>query len=276
VVHPYILDPESGIAAVLTATPADNEDDEDEDSSALRLDSSSLYPQNRVHSVPEIHDVLALPAPPTDGSDESGVGDKSISSNDPLPLTMSSSSHNAQNPAVDYDDLPDSQGTVLFTAQEQRLRFARISDTSGYYSGRLILISDDENDGAIRGCAMIILKVSDHGFPQCLMLCRHHGMDGDDEERLFWEAHSVVCAVTVKPRDAYVRGQPNPPIMVQLSNPSTTRLVDNCFVNYQHTWTLRKDVVKAMVVGKVQGEDLKKVMECYKRVQNLMYEKMGV
>jgi hypothetical protein len=276
VVYPYTLDPESGIAAaVLTAAQAENEDDEDEDGSALHPGRSNFYPQSRVHSLPEIRDAIALPAPPADGSEESGLGDKSTSSDDPPPLTMASS-QNAQTPAFDYDDQPDSQGTVIFTGQEQRLRFGRISDSSGYYSGRLILISDDENDGAIRGCAMIILKVSDHGFPQCLMLCRHHGMEGDSEERAFWEAHSVVCSVTVKPKDAFVRGWPNPPIMVQLSNPSATGLVDNCFVNYQHTWTLRKDIVKAMVVGKVQGDDLKKVMECYKRVQSLMYEKVGV
>lgn len=147
----------------------------------------------------------------------------------------------------------------------QKPKYKRISDRDLSYPGRLIQVSEKDTDQSVQGCAMIVLTVSNHGYPQCLMLCRHHGQEGDEEERRFCEAHSAVYSSTQDRKEAYEKNKDNQPITVQFRDPWAIKLAEDFFVNYQHTWSLRKDNVRAAPVGKVQGEELTRLREYYQR-----------
>jgi len=167
------------------------------------------------------------------------------------------------------DNKHDSQGTITFENQ-QKLKYGSITDRALWFRGRLIHVSEENPDTFISGCTMVVLTVSDHGFPQCLMLCRHHGQEGDEEERRFWDTHSAVYSINQDRKEAYQKNKPNRPIVFHITDPSNVILSEDCFINYQHTWTLR-DRPKVATIGKVQGEELARLNENYQAVQKSMY-----
>ncbi|KAN0112258.1 hypothetical protein V8E51_005209 [Hyaloscypha variabilis] len=132
-----------------------------------------------------------------------------------------------------------------------------------FFPGRLIGV-DSDTDSSIHGHAMIVLSVSDHGFVQCLSLCRHEGHTGE-EKSSFYKAHAAIYRHNGSPPVATHTPTINRPIEIALKR-SGHHIKDSCYVNFEHTWTLQAHV-PVVDLGYVIRSQRKDLLVTHERVQ---------
>jgi hypothetical protein len=133
-----------------------------------------------------------------------------------------------------------------------------------FFPGRLIGV-DSDTDSSIHGHAMIVLSVSDHGFVQCLSLCRHEGHTGE-ERGSFYKAHVAVHRDTTSPPTAKHPKTINPSFEITLKK-SGHNIKDSCYINFEHTWTLLEHV-PVVDLGYVRKSQRKDLLITHGRIQN--------
>lgn len=153
-----------------------------------------------------------------------------------------------------------------------------------FYPGRVVSPFSGGNDELDRR-TLIVLSTTNNGYAECLALCRHPDHSGE-ERASFYHAHAAV----------YSSGDPPPPPMTPMtpargasngggsgdgggsSSSSSNEAVeirfksprfkmqDSCYVNFEHTWTIRPDF-PVMDLGYVRKDQRRKLMEMHIRIQ---------
>jgi hypothetical protein len=158
---------------------------------------------------------------------------------------------------------PDNCG-LIESSDDEGFEYMPYRGQEFFFPGRLIGVYSD-TDSSINGRTMIILSVSDHGFVQCLALCRHEGHTGE-ERRSFYKAHAAVHSDTTSPPTAKYSKIINAPIEVTLKKPGHN-IKDSCYVNFEHTWTLQEHV-PVVDLGYVRKSQRKNLLVTHERIQN--------
>ncbi|ROV96153.1 hypothetical protein VSDG_05069 [Cytospora chrysosperma] len=109
-----------------------------------------------------------------------------------------------------------------------------------FYPGRVINPFSGGNDELDRR-TLIVLSTTNNGYAECLALCRHPDHSGE-ERASFYHAHA---AVFKSPR---------------------FKMQDSCYVNLEHTWTIRPDF-PVMDLGYIRKDQRRKLMEMHIRIQ---------
>lgn len=196
--------------------------------------------------------------------------------------SQSDTSHNTPNKDEDEDDWlemadndqrsrtrsvvvagPDSCGLVE-TSNDQDLEYMSYRGQEFFFPGRLIGVYSD-TDSSINGRTMIVLSVSDHGFVQCLALCRREGHTGE-ERSSFYKAHAAVHRDNTSPPTAKYSKTVNAPIEITLKK-SVHNIKDSCYINFEHTWTLQSHV-PVVDLGYVRRSQRKNLLVTHERIQS--------
>lgn len=135
--------------------------------------------------------------------------------------------------------------------------------------GRVIEVSDAA-DGHIHRRTMVVLAVSDIKFLQCVLVCRHPEIGTHGQE--FHKAHIPVVE-SRQHRHGWQEPRSSPPparvVTVAIEDRSKYALRDGCYINLQHAWTVRNEVMFRNI-GTV--EDFQELRTNFKEVQSRMYE----
>lgn len=161
------------------------------------------------------------------------------------------------------DTQPDSFETVVF-GDGGAPTYRQQQDSGYFHCGRLIGVPSDHHNKALQGRTLIVLTVSNHGWSQCVCLCRHEGYNGK-ESRAFYRAHAAIYSGS-RPRK--FDKEENSAIQVNMSN--NYKIKPNCYVNFEHTFTLSRDFSVASI-GAV--EDKWELIKEYQKVQDNMYKR---
>jgi hypothetical protein len=157
---------------------------------------------------------------------------------------------------------PDSCGLVEIN-DDQDLEYMSYRGQEFFFPGRLIGVYSD-TDSSINGRTMIVMSVSDHGFVQCLALCRHEGHTGE-ERGSFYRAHAAIYRDNTSPPVATHAPMINNPIEITLKK-SGHDIKDSCYVNFEHTWTLQAHV-PVVDLGYVRRSQRRDLLVTHERVQ---------
>lgn len=159
---------------------------------------------------------------------------------------------------------PDICGLIEISDDED-LEYMSHRGQEFFFPGRLIGAYKSDTDSSISGRTMIVLSVSDHGFVQCLTLCRHEGHTGE-ERGSFYKAHAAVHRDTTSPPTAKHSKTINPPFEITLKK-SGHNIKDSCYINFEHTWTLLEHV-PVVDLGYVRKSQRKDLLITHGRIQN--------
>lgn len=159
----------------------------------------------------------------------------------------------------------DSIGTISLLDRTM-ITYQPEGENSFFSSGRLLLIDENANNEAIAGRLLLVLAVSDHGWPQCVCVCRHKGYD-ETIETAFYRAHTAVYGADKPQRHRKVKHEP-----IQLEMEQWASLETDCYVNLEHTWTLSKNI-RVAKVGWVSDGQRKELVEMYQQVQKALLDR---
>lgn len=133
--------------------------------------------------------------------------------------------------------------------------------TDSHLLGRVIELSGE--DTHLNRRTMVVMAVSTGArFLQCLHICRHPETLKNSAE--FYETH---VAVVEK------RGHENLLVpgdtAVIIDHPETYALRNHCYINYQHVWTVRRDV-GFRNIGLV--DDYQRLKQKFREAQKVLYQ----
>lgn len=171
-----------------------------------------------------------------------------------------------QSSSSEHQDHPDSFETVEF-GRTGPPKYKRQTDADYFHCGRLIGVPSNDQNQLLRGRTLLVLTVSNHGWAQCVCLCRHEGLNGL-ERRPFYRAHGAIYSKDSSSVRQLSRTE-HDPINAKMSNVEY-KIREDCYINFEHTFTLNKDFTVASL-GTV--EDKQRLVEMYQKVQNSMYER---
>lgn len=150
----------------------------------------------------------------------------------------------------------DSAGLVELT-EDVHLEYGSVAyrGRGFFHPGRLIGVYFPA-DSSINDRTMIVLSVSNHGFVQCVALCRHGDHTGE-EHQSFYQTHAVVQCDTDSPSKTKHLKTIKASFELTL-NKQGAKIKDSCYINFEHTWTLQSEVpvVDLGHVKKAQRKDL--------------------
>jgi hypothetical protein len=153
---------------------------------------------------------------------------------------------------------------LIEVGDDQDLEYRPYRGREFFFPGRLIGVSSDI-ESSINGRTMIVLSVSDHGFVECLTLCRHEGHTGE-EKPSFYHTHAAVHRDTTSAPTPNHSKAKNVPIEITLKK-SGHNIKDSCYINFEHTWTLQEHV-PVVDFGHVRKSQRKGLLSTHERVQN--------
>jgi hypothetical protein len=198
--------------------------------------------------------------PETSGQSDSSQSTPSKDEEDWLEMANRAQHSSTQNNVVNG---PDSCG-LIEVGDDPDLEYMSFRGQEFFFPGRLIGVYSD-TDSSINGRTMIVLSVSDHGFVQCLALCRHEGHTGE-EKASFYHTHAAVYRDnTSAPTTKHSKAK-NAPIEITLKK-SGHNIKDSCYINFEHTWTLQSHV-PVVDFGHVRKSQRKGLLSTHERVQN--------
>ncbi|ROV90367.1 hypothetical protein VMCG_09744 [Cytospora schulzeri] len=142
-----------------------------------------------------------------------------------------------------------------------------------FHPGRVVNPFSGNNDELDRR-TLVVLSTTNNGYAECLALCRHPDHSGEERAN-FYNAHAAV----------YSSGEPPPPpppastcdgemgrrkrtneaIEIRFKSPRF-RMQDSCYVNFEHTWTIRPDF-PVMDLGYVRKDQRRRLMEMHAEIQ---------
>jgi hypothetical protein len=203
---------------------------------------------------PSIPQALETPAAPSKQHTKQPTFQSAAYSENPSPqrLIMTYKSYDLSG--------PDSLG-LIEVGNDPDLEYMSFRGQEFFFPSRLIGVCPD-TDSAINGRTMIVLSVSDHGFVQCLSLCRHES----EERASFYHSHAAIyCDTTSAPATKHLKIK-NAPVEIMLKKPGHS-IKDSCYINFEHTWTLQSHV-PVVGLGHVRNSQRKGLLSTYERVQN--------
>lgn len=127
--------------------------------------------------------------------------------------------------------------------------------------GRVIELSAE--DTHLHRRTMVVMAVSTGAkFLQCLHICRHPEMLKNSAE--FYETHVAV----VEKREHETMLVPGD-MAVIIDHPEMYALRNHCYINYQHVWTVRRDV-RFRNIGLV--DDYQRLKQNFREAQKVLYQ----
>ncbi|KUI59125.1 hypothetical protein VP1G_06400 [Cytospora mali] len=131
-----------------------------------------------------------------------------------------------------------------------------------FHPGRVINPYSGSNDELDRR-TLIVLSTTNNGYVECLALCRHPDHSGE-ERASFYKVHAAVYNSGDPPPNSGGRRR-NEAIEIKFKN-HNFKMSDSCYVNFEHTWTLRPDF-PVMDLGHVRRDQRRKVLEMHVKIQ---------
>jgi hypothetical protein len=131
--------------------------------------------------------------------------------------------------------------------------------------GRFVMITD--NDRTLYHRAMIVMAKSADSTLQCVSLCHHPGLVPKDL-RKFRKTHMAVSAQQGSNQPA-TSSTDTVVVTFQDDVLDTCRLRENCWINCQHVWTIRSDVLLSLL-GHV--DDFTPLLTKFCEIQESLYK----
>lgn len=160
-----------------------------------------------------------------------------------------------------YVDKPPHQNVAIQHIQCEPEASLQTDWIDNQLIGRVIELSAE--DTHLHRRTMVVMAISTGArFLQCLHICRHPETLGNSAE--FYETHAAVVE-NRGAEDLLIPGD----VAVVIDRPEMYALRRHCYINYQHVWTVRRDVIFRNIgsVADFQGLKLN-----FKEAQKRLYK----
>lgn len=137
-----------------------------------------------------------------------------------------------------------------------------------FHPGRVVNPFSGSNDELDRR-TLVVLSTTNNGYAECLALCRHPDHSGE-ERASFYRAHAAVYCSGEPPPSGGGKGA-NEAVEIKFKS-ARFKLQDSCYVNFEHTWTIRPDF-PVMDLGYVRKDQRRKLMEMHVKVQTDLFNR---